>query len=141
MKILMTIGLFLIAGFAHAEVKPLNTFVPSLCSNTNGSGSSNQSVMDVCVGKLAGTDQQAIEVQLMDGSVRTYWTGLAVKPLRTGINKFPFSGGVLVIRMRDEISGVMTISSGITVSQKISLETSVSGLKFQGSLVGVSVTQ
>lgn len=132
------------ATSAQAEVKPHGTFVPSLCSHQNDAGRIRPSIVAVkeaCIGKIAGFQKDALEVQLNDGSVRVYKIQMRRSgPPRMGQNKTAFEGALFNNRQHDEVRGVLVFTTGITTSWQLQFRTD-SNLTFSGNLREVFVTQ
>jgi hypothetical protein len=141
MKILSLLLLSLVSASALAEVKPLGTFVPSLCSNAsedNGFKIDIVAVESACMGELSGTGKQAIQLQLNDGTTRTYEVKMKKKVIRMGATTIPFKG----VNVEDEtetIKGNYYFTTGITVTHNIELKTS-SKLEFKSRLEAVFTT-
>lgn len=140
MKVMIAISLLFAAFATQAEVKPMGTFVPSLCSYTIKAGPVRAELLaveSVCVGKLSGMRQDVVKLVLNSGEVRTY----AVKFKRgkggMGVSKSPFTG--LDESGTDKISGILNSTSGITTTYGISVKTK-SNLEFRGPLKVVFTT-
>lgn len=130
---------------AHAEVKRPGTFVPNLCS-VSGLGHPTRpsivAVKEVCVGKIAGFDKEALEITTNDGEKRIYEITVRRAPgrPRMGQNVSPFEGHRFNQRVRDDVEGKLVFTTGITTSWQISLKTS-SNLEFKGNMEQVFVTE
>lgn len=142
---LLVLSAFTLAASTHAEVKRPGAFVPSLCSLRSLGNSPSLSLVAVkgaCIGKIAGSDKEALEVTLNDNGKRVFEITVRRAPgrPRMGANKSPFEGSMLNQRVRDDVEGVLVFTSGITTSWNLSFKTT-SNLKFSGSLQQVFVTQ
>jgi len=143
MKLALLASILLFASVSQAEVKEPGTFVPSLCSQKPEVSVRETfvAIESVCLGKIAGSDQAAIQLVLNDGETRDYAVDVEKKPGRMGVTKSKFTGNVMTIKMIDQISGELTTTSGITVTQSITLETATTNLQFSAPLQQVFVTQ
>jgi hypothetical protein len=133
------------ASSAQAEVKRPGSFVPSLCS-VSGLGHPTRpsivAVKEACIGKIAGSEKDALEVLTNDGEKRVYEIKIHRAPgrPRMGENDSPFEGSTRSSRVRDEVEGVLTFTTGMTTSWQLQFKTT-SNLKFQSTLQEVFVTQ
>lgn len=142
MRFLLLATVLFLGATSNAEVKRPGTFVPSQCSQNSTSDAmlSIVAVQSVCVGQIAGSGHQAVQLSLNEGSVRTYLIEVNGRLGGMGASKAKFAGQITKSRVHDAISGTLSMTSGITVTYGISLKTS-SNLTFSGSLWNVSVTQ
>jgi hypothetical protein len=143
MKLALVATVLFFASVSQAEVKEPGTFVPSLCSvkPVDRVKSSIVRIDSVCLGEIADSNQEAIQVVVSDGETRTYAVEIEKTPGRMGVTKSKFKGNVMTIKMMDQISGELTTTSGIRLSHSITLETATTNLTFSGPLEMVFVTQ
>jgi hypothetical protein len=143
MKTILAAALLLSSFAAHAEVKPVGTFVPQACSMNPDPNEARPDIIaidKVCVGQLAGMDQAAIQIFVNDGSEEIY--AINVKDtgvLRMGPNPASFSG-VNVDSSTVTVKGQIITVMGIRKSVQVKLKTS-RNLKFEGGVEQVWVTQ
>ncbi len=145
MKSVLLLSLVLFPTISSANVKKVGEFVPSLCSRDREAANRPAivAVKGVCLGNIFGRAGQVLEVTVNDGEVRRY----AIKqerPLRgMGSHSTRFDGKLLAARtfgQPDTVRGVLSMTSGITVTHGISFKTD-SNLEFRGPLDMVFVPQ
>lgn len=140
MKALLLVSALFAASFAQAEVKPLGTFVPTLCTyhtKSNGPVAAVVAVKSVCVGKLSGMNQEVVKLSLNTGEEAYYAVKFTGKRGGMGVSKAKFSG--MDESGEDKITGTLITTSGITVSYQIQLKTK-SNLSYSGNLKAVFTT-
>ncbi len=125
MKKLILATALLMSFTAHgAKVK----FKSSLCSTE-----CTEQINTVCLGKLG--NQDALRVELVDGTVNTYQIDLPPGVPKMGPQQVEFSGKM--VSGKELISGTFFTTSGITVTYGIEFVTDDSGLSYRGSLYRV----
>lgn len=138
-KILSVAVIALFSVSAKAEVKPIGTFVPTLCSEVAKKPATIVAVDNVCYGRFEGMNKSGIRLFINTGETRTFdiTTDKSLDRSVMGRLVVKFNGQD---KKHDQISGVIVKTSGITLSYEIQLATE-SNLSFQGNLQPARVTQ
>jgi hypothetical protein len=143
MKSIALLFSLLLALPATAELKPEGTFVPSECT-FDDQAQLDRPAVDVvaveslCVGKLSGLNQAAIELNLNDGTSRLY-TIEAIKIKKPmGAERVKIKGEA-ADGSGETITGFYNYSSGIRRYVTIEIETS-GNLEFEGELQLIMTT-
>lgn len=136
MKLVLITLVALFTTQANAVSIERGAFVPQLCSRESDGNRPVPSVVavsEVCFGSIAGSTQKALQILTNDGAERIYQLDGQFGPARMGSNKFPFSGRNTQADWADTVTGVFSMTSGITVTHGISFRTS-GNLSFTGPL-------
>lgn len=143
-KVVLLSALMLSAVAAKAEVKMPGEFIPTMCSQRpEGARPDIIAVEQVCLGKRAQMEGQALAVYVNDGTSEVFDITVQETILRLGANTAGFQGES-VSDWDSIVKGQIITIMGIRKSISIKLETNQfhtgKKLKFQGNLEAVYVT-